>query len=578
MVAIAYHKLSKKFDLVQEENRVGESGLESIQWNFCEDKETLTKCHALYNSNYKSHQPWDREDSPCQGSDMLGSHFTCHKCSSTAHVVGKHKRETVLHKPTHVGEQLANHQHEGNDKHSVLQQRIKEISGQRHNESGAGIPNSYLGSQGTSSQHRGGSNDISAVRMRQLALRNHFSALQRGALRPPEQLYNEITQGNHSLLKPQAEEVGVQPIYQTISCLHCHQTYEYRQAGINNQNFTFTTHSKNTVQNGAQMYNAMLYKDNLGYDKSKDGRHGESQAAELGFKLDSQRSVTFDLGETEKHVLTTMVDRHKKKSKMKDFKTSTQKTPCKLGKTKSSTQGHLKTQKTRVQAKRTLKVKLNLNPLRKISVHPKSTDKEEIEEDKMYKKGKKEKLKRKKNKRDHLKLNKTSKESKDNTEFSGSEEEENDAIQDISKKKHTKKGNQESKSLSKDTDYFNTEKGQTSISVQGETEIASTLPLTLNLALPDDHNVLTAPSPPDVLDSSDTQQLSNLNIALPVSESTDPQDLVDQSSSSDLISSGAPVIQEYVSSAEGSPKRKLRLILPEKTTNRPQTALDKKIR
>uniref|UniRef100_A0A8C1P7Y6 LRRCT domain-containing protein n=1 Tax=Cyprinus carpio TaxID=7962 RepID=A0A8C1P7Y6_CYPCA len=125
LVAIAYHKLGKKFELVQEENRVGESGLESTQWNFCEGKDTLTKCHALYNSNYKSHKPWDREDSPYLGSDMLESHFTCHKCSSTAHAVGKHKREIVLQKATHVGEQLANCQHEGNDQHSVLQQRIK---------------------------------------------------------------------------------------------------------------------------------------------------------------------------------------------------------------------------------------------------------------------------------------------------------------------------------------------------------------------------------------------------------------------------------------------------------------------
>ncbi|XP_016379033.1 uncharacterized protein lrrc53 [Sinocyclocheilus rhinocerous] len=551
MIVIAYHKLSKKFELVQEENRVGESGLESTQWNFCQGKDTLTKCHALYNSNYKSHQPWDREDSPYLGSDMLESHFTCHKCSSSAHAVGKNKREIVLQKATHVGEQLANHQQEGNDKNSVLQQRIKDIGGQRHNEreSLAGIPKNYLGSQGTSSQHRGGSNDISAVRIRQLALSNHFSALQRATFRPPDQIHDEITQGNHSLLKHQAEDIGAQPIYQTIGCLHCHQTYDYRQA------------ESNTVQNRAQMYNAMLYKDNLGYDKSNAGRHGESQATELGFKLDSQRSVTFDLAGTEEHVLTTMADRHKKESRMKDFKTSAQKPPRKLG-----------------HAKRTLKVKLNLNPLQKSRVHPKSTDKEDIEEDKMYKKGKKEKLKSKKDKKDKLKLNKTSKKSKDNIECSGSEEEENDTIQDISEKKRAKKGNKESKSLSKDTDDVTIEKGQNYISVQGETQMASTLPLTLNLALPDDHNCLTAPSHPDDLDSSDTQQLSNPNIALPVSESTAPQDVVDQSSSSDLISSGAPVIQVYVSLAEGSPKRKLRLILPEKTTNRPQTSLDKKIR
>ncbi len=204
----------------------------------------------------------------------------------------------------------------------------------------------------------------------------------------------------------------------------------------------------------------MQYKDNLGYDKSNAGRHGESQATELGFKLDSQRSVTFDLAGTEEHVLTTMADRHKKESRMKDFKISAQKPPQKLGKTKSSTQGHLKTQKTRGQTKRTLKVKLNLNPLLKSRVHPKSTDKEEIEEDKMYKKGKGEKLKSKKDKKYKLKINKTSKKYKDNIECSGSKEEENDTMQDISKKKSAKKGYKESKSLSKDTDDVTIEKGQ----------------------------------------------------------------------------------------------------------------------
>ncbi|KAK2901195.1 hypothetical protein Q8A67_009310 [Cirrhinus molitorella] len=590
MIAIAYHKLSNKFELVQNENRAGErkmSSLESTQWNFCEGKDILSMSNALCNSNYKSHQPWDREDSPYLESDLMENHFTCHKCSSTAPAVGKHKKEIVLHKGSHVGEQLTNCQHEGNDKHSVLQQRIKDTSRQRNDESEAGIPNSNVGSQGTSSQRRGGSN-ISTVRIRQLALSNHFSALQRGTFRPPDQIHNEITQGNHSLSQHQAEDIGAQPIYQTISCLHCHQTYEYRQAGSNNQNFQFANHSQNAVQNGAQMYNTMLYRDILGYDKSNAGRHGESQDSELG--LASQRSVTFDLSGSEEHVIATTVDRHKKESRMKESETTAQKSPRKLGKIRTSTQGHLKTQKTKGQAKRTLKVKLNLNPLRKSRVHPKSIDEEDNEKDKMYKKAKKEKLKSQKDKKDQLKINKTSKKSKDNTECTGSEAEETNTVQDTSKTKCAKKGKNKSKYMSKDTDDVTKEKGQNYISVQGETlldtafgsrcepQMPSTLPLTLSSALLDDLNSLTAPSHTDILDASDTQHLSNLNNVLPVSESTASQDVVDQSSNSDLMSSAVPVIQEYVSSAEGTPKRKLRLILPEKTTNRPQTALDKKIR
>ncbi|XP_056116812.1 uncharacterized protein lrrc53 [Rhinichthys klamathensis goyatoka] len=570
MIAIAYHKLSKKFKLAQEECRAEErhtSSPETAQWNFCEGKDTLSMSRALYNSNYKSHQPCEGEDSPYLGSDALENHFTCHKCSSTALSVGKHKREIVLHGASHVGEQLANQrQHRGNDQHSVLQLRSKDTSGRAHNESRSRVP--------TSSQRRGGSNDISAVRIRQLALSNHFSALQRGTFRPPDQIHNEVTQGHHSLLKHQDEGVGARPIYQTISCLHCHQTYEYRQAGSNKQSFPFTNHSQNT---GAQMYDTMLYRDILGYDKSNAGRRGESRASELGFKLASQRSVTFDLAGPEERVLTTMADRPKKESGMKSSKTSAQKSPRKLGRTKSSTRGQLKTQKTRGRAKRTLKVKLNLNPLRKNRVHPKSND-EDNNEDKMSKKAKKEKLRSKKDKKDLQRKDKTSKKSKDNAEGSGNKEEE-----DNSEMKRTKKGNKDSTSMSKDADEVTKERGQeqqSCIPVEGETPLESVFggrseaqtASTLSFTLPDEHNGLTAPSHPD------TQRLSNPNIELPESESAASQDVVDQSNSSDLRSSAAPVIQEYVSSAEGSPKRKLRLILPEKTSNRPQTALDKKIR
>ncbi|KAG1969236.1 uncharacterized protein lrrc53 [Pimephales promelas] len=564
MIAIAYHKLSKKFKLAHEcrAEEMHTSSPETAQWNFCEGKDTLSMSHALYNSNYKSHQPCEGEDSPYLGSDTLENHFTCHKCSSTALAVGKHKREIALHGASHVGEQLANQrQHRGNDQHSVSQLRSKDTSGQAHNESRSRVP--------TSSQRRGGSNDISAVGIRQLALSNHFSAIQRGTFRPSDQIHNEVTQGHHSLLKHKDEGVGARPIYQTISCLHCHQTYEYRQAGSNKPNFPFTNHSQNT---GAQMYDTMLYRDILGYDQSNDGRRGESRASELGFKLASQRSVTFDLAGPEERVLTTMADRHRKESRMKSSETSAQKSPRKLGRTKSSTQGQLKTQKTKGRAKRTLKVKLNLNPLRKIRVHPKSID-EENDEDKMSKKAKKEKLRSKKD------LQRTSKKSNGG---SGNKE-------DNSEMKRTKKGNKDSTSMSKDTDEVTKETGQeqqSCIPVEGETPLESVFgsrsdaqtASTLSFTLPDEHSGLAAPSHPGVLDATDTQRVSNPNIELPESESAASQDVVDQSNSSDLMSSAAPVIQEYVSSAEGSPKRKLRLILPEKNSNRPQTALDKKIR
>ncbi|XP_056328859.1 uncharacterized protein lrrc53 [Danio aesculapii] len=517
IIAIAYHKLSKKFKLMQEEPGASEritSSPETAQWNFCEGKDTLSMSHALYNSNYKSHQPWDREDSP-YGSDELENHFTCHKCSSTALTGGKPNRETVLQKTTedlqknHMSEHLAHRrQHNGNQQHSVLQQRIKDMRLKRQAERNS---KSHLAGQDFTSQRLGGPDDVSAVRIQQLALSNHFSALQRGPFRPPNQIYNEETQANHSLLKHQASETIPQPIYQTISCLHCHQTYEYRQAQSNNHDFPFTNHS----QNRAQMYDAMLYRDILGYKKRDADGLDES---ELGFKLASQRSVTFDLTMPEERT----VDRHKNQ-------TSVQKSQR-----KSSAQ---KPHKSRVQTKKTLRVKLNLDPLRKNRVHPKSKSEDSKEDDKK----RKEKLRSKK---------KTSKKRKEDS--NGNEETLN--------KRHAE--TRVSKSVPEETE-------QNSTPAEGETQPSDAIFSSISEA--QTPSALTV-TPPD--DASDAQPMSDA--PLPVGESAASVDVLDQSSSSDLTSSAAPLIQEYVSSSEGS--FKLRLILPEKTSNRPQTALDKKIR
>ncbi|KAI7810156.1 hypothetical protein IRJ41_022964 [Triplophysa rosa] len=571
------------------------SSPELTQWNFSEGKDTLSMSHALYNRNYKSHQPQDGEDSTYRmGPEPLEDLFTCHKCSSTALAIRKQRREIVLQRTNHMGEQherdddwpacVASRQCKGNDRHSVLQQRIKDKSIQRHIERRPGIPSSHnLGSQDTSSQRRGGSNDISAVRIQQLALNNHFPAHQRGPFRPTDQIHN------NSLIKRQALDVGPQPVYRTTSCLHCHQTYEYNQAGSNNQSFPFENHSENRHQHGEKLYNAMLYRDILGYN-SNVGECGESQASELGFKLASQRSVTFDLSGSEERVLTTPADRPKGESRRKSSKTSVKKRDRKSVKTKSSTHGHLKPHKSRTQAKKMLKVKLNLNPLRKNRVHPKSGGQEENGEDEMmFKKAKKEKLRGKKDLKQKSKNEKPIKKSKKNTDGPEDEEEEDAVDQDTStstkhakQAKHSKKKNKISRSNSKDIDdvakesLHNVDNSENVVPVEGETLLTDSLLESLVSSTLQSSMQLTL----NTADVTNTQQLNNPDLTLSVSaldESTTPQDTVDQTSSLDL-SSAAPVIQEYVSSAEGSPKRKIRLILPEKTSNRPPTALDKKIR
>ncbi|XP_065132018.1 uncharacterized protein lrrc53 [Paramisgurnus dabryanus] len=605
IIAIVYHKLNKKPTLVQEENKAGEmitSDPESNQWNFSEGKMS----HALYNSNTKSHNSQDREDSLYHiGPKTLDNHFTCHNCNSTVLAVRKQKREIVMQRANQHGQHdrdddwpvyAASHQCKGNDRQSVLQQKINDKSVQILNERGSEIQSSQnLGNRDISSQRRGGSNDISAVKIQQLALSNHFSALQRGPFRPTDQIHYElVTRGHNSQLKRQAQDSGAQPIYRTISCLHCHQTYEYKQAASNNKSFLLQNHSENRLQNGEKMHDAMLYRDVLGY-RSSTGKCGESQSTEPGFKLASQRSVTFDLSGSEERVFTKPIDRHKGESKIKGSKTSAQKSDRKSVKTKSSTQGHLKTHKSKTQDKKTLKVKLNLNPLRKTRVHAKSGD-EENQEDK------KEKLRSKKQK---SRKKTTSRKSKENIDDSRKEEDEDASSskkQSTSshKAKHSKNKNKISSFESQDIDDAAKEtvtsatpdESENIVPMEGESLLTDCLLETL-LSCSTEGQSLQSSVPPilpltsnltqlnsqysSTTDAAETPQLNNPSSALPVSESAVSQDTDDQTGSLDQMSSPAPVIQEYVSSAEGSPKRKIRLILPEKSS-RPQTALDKKIR
>lgn len=316
----------------------------------------------------------------------------------------------------------------------------------------------------------------------------------------------------------------------------------------------------------------MLYRDILGYN-SNAGECGESQASELGFKLASQRSVTFDLSRPDERVLTTPAERPKGKSRIKSSKTSAENRDRKPVKTKSTTQGHLKTRK---QAKKMLKVKLNLNPLRKNRVHPKSGGHEENKKDEMFKKAKKEKLRGKKDLKLKSKKETPREKSKKNTDGPENEEEK-DAVETSTSPKHAKKEKHKiSRSNSKDIDdakesLQNVDSSENVVPVEEETLTDSLLESLVSS---------TQSSMPPTLSADVTDTLNNPDFTLSVGasdESTVPQDTVDQTSGLDP-SSAAPVIQEYVSSTEGSPKRKIRLILPEKTSSRPPTALDKKIR
>ncbi|TRY87536.1 hypothetical protein DNTS_007091 [Danionella cerebrum] len=496
VIGIVYHKLSSKIKLLQGEHGVEErstSSPETAQWKFSEGKDALSMSHALHNSNYKPHQ----------STTDLENHFTCHKCST---------RANQLQDPHHPL--------------SMLQQSIKDEPLQRHKESVSGFSESHPSRQNAASLSHVAPERVSAVRIQQLALTNHFSALKRGTFRSPQQ----ANQGNHK-----SETTSARPAYQTVSCLHCHETFEYRRAERNNQNFPFEDPSQSPVQRRAQMYDAVLYRDLLGYE------HADAKR-ELGFKLASQRSVTFDLPQPEEmKIRMTAAARQKKECRTIGSRSSVLKCPADAN---ESAKAHHKPQKNRGQKKRTLRVKLNLNPFRKSRVHPKTSD-EENKKDKKRKEHSRGKRGERKTSRSYGK--KTSRTSKDCVDAVGNKEDE------------TCKTKQ-----SKETEDA-TEETKPEVETCENPLSQSDRPLELT----EEENSLTVTA--HGLDLSDAL-VSSSNATLLLSE-----DIAEEPESSS--SSAVPVIQEYLSSTEGSTKRKLRLILPENpTSQRPQTALDKKIR
>ncbi|XP_076837812.1 uncharacterized protein lrrc53 isoform X2 [Brachyhypopomus gauderio] len=533
VLALVYRKLNKRFTLWKvKKGTECQSVQASTQWDYSEDKEALSMCYALHNSNYKDHQPWDRDTSYEISPRTMNSQFICHNCCSgdlgTGYEEGRWRKQTLLQRSNQMGIQLnrkddwSAHAKSDQWKDTAGKLRFKDVRLQRFTEQGDSTTYHFQ-TQENDPRH-GVSQDPSTMRIQQSALRRHISVTQRQTFTPKEEMHNNMeVHGNqinkHPLFNHQLEQYSTLPVYQTINCLHCHQTYEYRQAENKDQNIIFRNHKEGMLPRGDQMSEAILYKSPL------NSNIGEGEVRE-------QRNVTFALPGPMNDGLTVpskALDRSYRINSTKPSKKVRKKCRSRQGKAPDRVNG--KNHKPRSQFNRTLKVKLNLNPLRKGLVHPKSSSGLRNYETDAVKKDKLAKRKVKK---------------------VGNSQSEQKSEKDKKSKKSTHDGN-------------NLRTSESSEQLQENNEVSSSNP---------ENN-----SDNNKENSNDHCEIAVNGTTFPGDANTAPtsqQDGVDFSTTP--ITSGPTVVQEYLSSGDGSPKRRIRLIIPEKTSSRPQTALEKKIR
>ncbi|XP_053083692.1 uncharacterized protein lrrc53 [Pangasianodon hypophthalmus] len=532
ILAVVHRKLGRRFKPTQ-----GTKGAEeqsSQTFDFSEGKEALSVSYALHNSNYRGHPPWDKVDTSSDSRpNTMGNHFICQNCNLSFRRKTFHHRTNCRGIQPNIEEEwstyLGSDQWKDTD---VCLSRIKDEDGrpQRHNVKGIrGLNTDYR-------RQRIPRQDMSTMRMQQIALRRHISIAQRQTFIPEEQLNAKMAiHEDHSFLKHQHGGYGSLPV------CHYHHTFadDIQDNISRNQEEGILPRSSKVI----------VYRDTLNYNQSNMDHHGGNQAR-------VQRSVTFDLS-MERALFVSRKEGPYKISKTKMFKKLGQKSKPSQGKVSakgnrsSAHSWHSKIHKARSKGNSKLKVKLNLNPLRRSQVHPKSGSNHEDKDVKRTSK----KIKKDKSQKTIVKK-----------KNEGQESEEKSKKDKITQKTQC--------------DESSTNPGETQSLEKNSEEPGS---------LMQSSNLLAVSTEPLGTANTTDPQVPTLDLNLSVSTPEDarslqkefhmPQDGEDLPNDSlTPVSSTVSVVQEYLSSGDGSPKRKIRLIVPEKTSSRPQTALEKKIR
>ena len=224
---------------------------------------------------------------------------------------------------------------------------------------------------------------------------------------------------------------------------------------------------------------------------------------------------------------------------------------------KEANNQNIKKSKLKVHSNSLLKVKINLNPFRKRRTHAqKNLNKEEIILDK--------------NKKAASKMNKRTKLSiREEKGYRGLSETRNTDKHKPAKKskKPSNRCLQDSHSDGMQMIATQPQNNQIDGYLQAETtDPRSEISGTSLVHTPTSHSQPEVDVPnPDILNGSRT------------AENVPDGDNLSNIQSMTAIPTAPTLIEEYLPSAEGSPKRKIRLILPERTSSRSQTPLDKKI-
>lgn len=372
------------------------------------------------------------------------------------------------------------------------------------------------------------------MQMQQVALRRHISIAQRQTF-TPEDHAKMATYEDHSFLNPQHGGYSTLPVH------HYYQTYadDIQDSISRNQEEGILPRSSKVI----------VYRDILNYNQSNVDQHGGTQAR-------MQRSVTFDLS-MERALFVSRKEGPYKISKTKMSKMLGPKSKLSPGKVFAkgnrigSNSRRLKTDKPKSQRNMKLKIKLNLNPLRRSQIHPKTGVNQEDKEDKRTSK----KVKKDKSQKNTVK--------KDSEGQEGEKKSRKGKVNEESQHNKGSTNPGETQSLEKNPEESGALIQGLSLSAES-TEPLGTVNTTDPLIPALDLN-LAVSAPEDA-------RISQKEFHRP----HDGEDLPNDSMTP--VSSTVSVVQEYLSSGDGSPKRKIRLIVPEKTSSRPQTALEKKIR
>ncbi|XP_035643753.2 uncharacterized protein LOC118394567 [Oncorhynchus keta] len=391
------------------------------QWDLSRENEALRMAQMGLETKLiipNSHlQPWDRERAMFDlriGKD--GGHFTCPHCgpavsgSAMEQGVGEGHLGAALHMVKQGGqpnkmESLAITEESDERKRHVPQQALisktEDLSGQR---SLVGPPqgqSNHILSQEELLYHQQSlnikSHDGSNGNNQLLGGRSYYSPAH-GNMPTHKSLKDEMVRpGNHigldnrlSKMDFQSEHGRTVPDcqYQTVSCVNCYRTYEYGQPGEKVRDVLYDISARESAgYDGSPNHNPLTR-----LNTRRSMNCNQSNMDIYAKHASKQRSVTFDLERSGVHVVDVQRMNHDREDKHDRIKSSRKVENGdkqilsyeSIGRSVRSNglkrEDLSKRHKRKAQSDGLLKVKLNLNPLKKSKVHPRKNSRKRLEQ------------------------------------------------------------------------------------------------------------------------------------------------------------------------------------------------------